>query len=145
MPVFADFYMPFFARFLHFFLSVYVYYFFVWAASYDGLMPPLAACHCSNIHMHYQCYVGLYLANKLSLLYLSICIANSPHSVGCSLFALNKLKTLLFCKSFPLQPFFFFFSTDYMIPQTFTGTSEHIRSLLFSFSALHFLVVGSVR
>jgi len=37
-----------------------------------------------------------------------------------------------FCKSFPLQPFFFFLSTDYMIPQTFTVTSEHIR--------FHFLV-----
>ena len=35
--------------------------------------------------------------------------------------------TSLFCKSFPLQPFFFFFRTDYMIPQTFTATSEHIR------------------
>jgi len=34
---------------------------------------------------------------------------------------LKKLfKTFLFCKSFPLQPFFFFFRTDYMIPQTFT-------------------------
>jgi len=32
----------------------------------------------------------------------------------------------------------------YMIPQTFTVTSEHIRQL-FSFYVLHFLVVGSVR
>ena len=39
----------------------------------------------------------------------------------------SRLKTVLFCKSFPLQPFFFFFRTDYMIPQTFTVTSEYIR------------------
>ena len=31
---------------------------------------------------------------------------------------------LFFCKSFPLQPFFFFFRTDYIIPQTFTVTSS---------------------
>ena len=39
----------------------------------------------------------------------------------------SGLKTFLFCKSFPLQPFLFFFRTDHMIPQTFTVTSEHIR------------------
>ena len=39
----------------------------------------------------------------------------------------SRLKTLLFCKSFPPQPFFFFFRTDYMIPPTFTVTSGHIR------------------
>ena len=33
-------------------------------------------------------------------------------------------KTFLFCKSFPPQPFFFLFRTDYMIPQTFTVTSS---------------------
>jgi len=54
----------------------------------------------------------------------------------------SRLKTFFFCKSFPLQPFFFFFRTDYMIPQTFT-----VRLfLLFSFfSVLQFLVVVSVR
>jgi len=36
-------------------------------------------------------------------------------------------KTFLFCESFPPQPFLFFFRTDYMIPQTFTVTPEHIR------------------
>ena len=30
----------------------------------------------------------------------------------------SRLKTF-FCKSFPLQPFFFFFRTDYMIPPDF--------------------------
>ena len=39
----------------------------------------------------------------------------------------SRLKTILFCKSFPPQPFFFFFRTDYMIPPTFTVTSGHIR------------------
>jgi len=29
------------------------------------------------------------------------------------------LGTFLFCKSFPPQPFFFFFNTDYMIPPDF--------------------------
>jgi len=38
-----------------------------------------------------------------------------------------RFKTFLFYKSFPLQPFFFFFRTDYVIPQTFSVTSEHIR------------------
>jgi len=33
-------------------------------------------------------------------------------------------ETFFFYKSFPLQPFFFFFSTDYLIPQTFTVTSS---------------------
>jgi len=37
-------------------------------------------------------------------------------------------EPFLFCKSFSLQPIFFSsFRTDYMIPQTFTVTSEHIR------------------
>ena len=34
---------------------------------------------------------------------------------------------------FPTQPFFFLqLQTDYMIPQTFTATSEHIRFYFFS-------------
>ena len=50
---------------LHFFsVSICVLCFFVWAASYDGLMPPLEIA-IVTIHMHYLCYV--YLANKLSL------------------------------------------------------------------------------
>ena len=36
----------------------------------------------------------------------------------------SRLKTFFFCKSFPLQPFFSFFRTDYTIPQTFTVTSS---------------------
>jgi len=69
--------------------------------------------------------------------------ADIPHtcsaqfSITHSLFH-SKRKTFLFCKSFPLQPFLFFFRTDYMIPQTFTVTSEHIRFYFFSFSVLHF-------
>ena len=41
--------------------------------------------------------------------------------------SLSFISTFLFCKPFPRQPFFFFFRTDCMIPQTFTVTSEHIR------------------
>ena len=48
------------------------------------------------------------------------------------------LKTFLFCKFFSLQPFFFFFRTDYMIPQTFTVTSEHIRFYFFCFALFSF-------
>jgi len=46
--------------------------------------------------------------------------------------AVHCLKTFFLCKSFPLQPFFFFFRTDYTIPQTFTVTS--------SIGCLYFLV-----
>jgi len=38
------------------------------------------------------------------------------------------------CKSFPPQPFLFFFRTDYMDFPDFTVTSEHTRSYFFSFS-----------
>ena len=34
------------------------------------------------------------------------------YSIGHLLFH-SRLKTFLFCKSFPLQPFFFFFGTDF--------------------------------
>ena len=44
----------------------------------------------------------------------------------------SRLKTFVFCKSFPLHPFFFF-KTDYMIPQTFTVTSSISLFLPFSF------------
>ena len=63
---------------------------------------------------------------------------------GHSLFH-SRLKTFLFCKSFPLQPFLFFFRTDYMILQTFTVTSEHIRFYFLVFFCFTLLVVVSVR
>ena len=44
----------------------------------------------------------------------------------------SRLKTFFFCKSFPLQPLFFFFRTDYMIPQTFTVTCN-ISAFTFQF------------
>jgi len=44
----------------------------------------------------------------------------------------SRLKTFLFCKSFSLQPFFFFFRTDYTIPQTFIVASS-ISFLIISF------------
>jgi len=56
----------------------------------------------------------------------------------------SRLKTFFFCKSFPLQPFFFFFRTYYMIPKTITVTSSIGCFLLFSFSVSQFLVVVSV-
>ena len=49
-----------FARFLLFALfsvSICVLCSFVWAASYDGLMPPLAACHCNNSYVLSMLYV----------------------------------------------------------------------------------------
>jgi len=39
----------------------------------------------------------------------------------------SRLKTLLFCKSFPPQPFIFLFRTDYMDSPLLIVTSEHIR------------------
>jgi len=33
-----------------------IMFFLLWAASYDGLMSPLAACHC-NSDVYYLCYV----------------------------------------------------------------------------------------
>jgi len=77
----------------------------------------------------------MYTWQKNSLLCLSICIAIS--SSFCWLFTVRTQQTqnLPFLKILPTAAFFFFLSTDYMIPRTFTGTSEHIRLLLFSFSA----------
>ena len=59
-------------------------YFISRAASYDGLMPPLAACHCNNSYA-LLCYV--YLANKLSLSpqtceRLNACSGSARASVG---------------------------------------------------------------
>jgi len=62
--------------FCTFFLALYVYYvFLLWAASYEGLMPPLAACHIIYV---------MYLANKLSL---SLMARNSrcSDSIGSSM------------------------------------------------------------
>ena len=64
--------------------------------------------------------------------------------VSVSLFH-SRLKIFLFCKSFPLQPFLFFFRTDYMDSQTVDCYFWAYLFLLFSLSVLHFLVVGSVR
>jgi len=83
-------------------------------------------------HLTIESYTVIYAANSHTY-YLSITF---------SLFH-PRLKTFLFCKSFPPQPFFF--TTDYMIPQTFTVTSEHTRFYFSVFLFLHFLVVVSVR
>ena len=55
---------------------------------------------------------------------------------------MNKLECLL-VEVIVVQPLFFFFTTDYMIPQTSTVTSS-IGCFYFS-SVLQFLVVVSVR
>jgi len=57
-----------------------------------------------------------------------------------------RLKTFVFCKSFPLQPFLFLFQDSlHGFPGLFSVISDHICSLLLVFLFLHFLVVGSVR
>jgi len=56
-----------------------------------------------------------------------------------------QTKNLPFLQILPTAASLFFFRTDYMIPQTFTVTSEHIRFNFFSFSVLHFLTVVSER
>ena len=60
------------------------------------------------------------------------------YSITHSLFQ-SRLKTFLFRKSFPPQPFLFFFGIYYVdSPRLFTVTSEHIRLLLFSFSVFFY-------
>ena len=53
----------------------------------------------------------------------------------------SKVSKVFLCKSF-LR--FLLQDRLHGFPRLFTDTSEHIRYLLFSFSAFHFLVVGSV-
>jgi len=58
----------------------------------------------------------------------------------------SRLKTFLFCKSFPPQPFLFLLMDSlHGFPRLFTVISEHICFLLLVFLFLHLLVVGSVR
>ena len=85
---------------------------------------------------HYTTVLRDFASRNLTLIIISFPSPTLFHS---------RLKTFLFCKSFPLQPFFFFFRTDYMIPQTFTVTSQHIRFYFLVFPFLHFLAVVSVR
>ena len=58
-----------------------------------------------------------------------------------------RLKTFLFCESFPPQPFLFLLRDSvHGFPRLFTVIPEHTCFLFFfSFSVLHFLVVGPVR
>ena len=51
-----------------------------------------------------ESYTVIYAANSYTYYY--------QFSITHSLFR-SRLKTFLFCKSFPLQPFFFFYETDY--------------------------------
>jgi len=81
-------------------------------------------------HLTVKSYSVIYAANSHTYYYY--------FSITHSLFH-SRLKTFLFCKSSPLQPFFFFFRTDYMIPHTF---SVKLSSFL---KVFYFLVVVSVR
>ena len=83
-----------------------------------------------------ESYTVIYAANSHTCYY--------QFSITHSLFN-SRLKTSFLCKSCPLQPFFFFFRIDYMIPQTFTFTSEHIRFYFLVFFVLYFSVVSSAR
>ena len=56
----------------------------------------------------------------------------------------SRLKTSFFCKSFPLQPFFFFFGTDYMIPQLLPLSLAQ-AVFTFQFFCFTILVVVSVQ
>jgi len=67
-----------------------------------------------------------------------IIIIISFSSITHSLFH-SRLKTFLFCKSFTLQPFFFFFRTDYM------RDSLDFYCHFWAYPFFYFLVVGSVR
>ena len=69
----------------------------------------------------------------LLLLLLLLLVFHHPLSLSHT-----RLKTFLFCKSFPLQSFFFFFRTDYMDFPDFYCYFWAYRFLLFSFSVLHF-------
>ena len=65
------------------------------------------------------------------------------YSITHSLFH-PMLKTFLFCKSFPPQPFLFVLQNSLPgFSRLFTVISEHICFLLFRFSDFTLLVVGS--
>ena len=68
-------------------------------------------------HLTVESYMDIYASNGYTYAFL-LPISSSP-----TLFH-SRLQTFFFCKSFTLQPFFFFFRTDYMILQTFTVTSS---------------------
>ena len=69
-----------------------------------------ALCSVPWQRLHLVCYIGIY---------------------SCVQFLVTK--TSLFSKSFPLQPFFFFFRTDYMIPPDFYCYFWACQFLLFVF------------
>jgi len=55
----------------------------------------------------------------------------------------SRLKTFLFCKSFPPQPFLFLLQDSlHGFPRLFTVISQHICFVLLVCLFLHFLVVG---
>jgi len=84
-------------------------------------------------------FIGLYLPTLILTIIW--------YSITRSLFH-SRLKTFLFCKSFPPQPFLFLLQDSlHGFPRllVFTVISEHICFLLLVFLFLYLLVVGSVR
>ena len=78
-----------FLVFALFSVSVCVLCFLLRAASYDGLMPPLAACHCNS-----WCVLSdvMYFVNKLSLsLSLSLCHLLRQTSIRCTSHSRTKI------------------------------------------------------
>jgi len=66
-------------------------------------------------HLTVESYMVIYAANS----YTYIISFSSP-----TLSFIPDLKPFFSANPFPLQPCFFFFGTDYMIPQTFTVISS---------------------
>jgi len=76
-------------------------------------------------------FPGLFTDMLLTVI-LTIITYYYQFSIPHSLFH-SRFETFLFCKSFPLQPFLFFFRTErYVIPETVTF--EHIRFYFFCFT-----------
>jgi len=75
---------------------------------FNGTLDQLRYDYCSlevfsSRHLTAESYTVIYQLTVVFIDYFSI-----THSLFHT-----KLKTFLFCKSFPLQPFFFFFRTGY--------------------------------
>jgi len=104
--------------------------------SHGVVWPRAVAATALNLRL-----IGFVIWSFMPLTATLIIISFSSHTLS----FIQDLKPSFFCKSFPLQSFFFFFSTDYMIPQTFTVTSSigcfYFLVVLF----YNFFVVGSVR
>ena len=114
-----------------------------WTDSDCRLLPStstIAICYyqSANVNTHLLVVCTLNQRHYLPTVILSIIWYSITHSLFHS-----RLKTFLFCKSFPMQPPIFLHDSLHGFPSLFTVIAH--PSLLFSFSVLYFLVVGSVR